>query len=309
MPYNRKKPESAEELIKKKAQLVSLKKIVMAIGLCNSEEELKLIAEKELLGFCQVDSIVFQSSRPSLKNSKYIYNYSFTYNNNTYFILFKKEQGISKTEKWLLKNTGKALESAIIRLEQQKKLKSNKEQWELAFDTIATPICLTNLQGNILRTNKTFREKTKMSKPELLQKNYLTVFFGTKETSLKQQSNTKKIRKKRRLTNGNEETFEISVQKILQNTETEVILVILRDITEQIKVENQIAESAKSAEMGIISSSIAHELNNPIAGIQALLQNLQMQNPDKSINEDIKEMSLAIQRCNHIINKLLNIHR
>lgn len=309
MPYNRKKQEHSEELIRKKAQLVSLKKIVMAVGLCNSEDELKLIVEKELHNLCQVDVIVFQARKPSSKSSKYIYQYSFTYNNNTYFILFKKESGILKTEKWFLKNTGKTLESAIVRLEQQKNLKINKEQWELAFDIIATPICLVDLQGNILRTNKTFREKTKMSKQELLQKNYFTVFFGKEKASLlTQQSNTKKTREKR-LINGKEETFEISVQKILQNTETEIILVILRDITEQIKVENQIAESAKSAEMGIISSSIAHELNNPIAGIQALLQNLQMQNLDKNISEDLKEMSLAIQRCTHIINKLLNIHR
>ncbi len=307
MPYNRKKQKTLEDLITKKDQLVSLKKIIMAIGLCNSEEDLKCITEKELPNLCQVESITFESNKPA-KKSKYIYSHSFTYNNETYFILFKNSAGILKTDKGLLKKTGQALAGAIIRMEQQKDLKINKEQWELAFDTIATPICLTDGQGKILRTNKTFREKTKMSKQELSQKNWFTVFFKKQENDINQKTWTEKIRKKR-IINGKEEVFEISIQKILQNTETEIFLIILRDITEQIKAENQIAESAKSAELGIISSSIAHELNNPIAGVQAVLQTLQMQNTNKDINEDLKEMSLAIQTCQHIIHQLLNIHR
>ena len=307
MPYNRKKQKTLEDLITKKDQLVSLKKIIMAIGLCNSEEDLKCITEKELPNLCQVDSITFQSDKPA-KKSKYIYSHSFTYNNETYFILFKNSAGILKTDKGLLKKTGQSLAGAIIRMEQQKNLKINKEQWELAFDTIATPICLTDGQGKILRTNKTFREKTKMSKQELSQKNWFTVFFKKQENDINQKTWTEKIRKNRMI-NGKKEIFEISIQKILQNTEPEIFLIILRDITEQIKAENQIAESAKSAELGIISSSIAHELNNPIAGVQAVLQTLQMQNTNKDINEDLKEMSLAIQTCQRIIHQLLNIHR
>jgi len=108
---------------------------------------------------------------------------------------------------------------------------------------------------------------------------------------------------------GQEKVFEISLQKVLQNPENEIQLVILRDITEQIKIEHKIAQSAKSAELGIISSSIAHELNNPIAGIHALLQTLQIQKQDADLNKDLKEMFMAIQRCSHIINQLLNIHR
>ena len=146
-----------------------------------------------------------------------------------------------------------------------------------------------------------------MSKTDLLQKNYFTVFFGRKDSITPSQTSKVKRREKL-LVNEKNSVFEISCQKVSQNTDNEIQLVILRDITEQIEVEHKIAQSAKSAELGIISSSIAHELNNPIAGILAILQTLQIEQLDSTLNEDIKEMSLAIQRCNHIINQLLSIH-
>ncbi len=303
------KKKSLKELMEKKDRLESLKKITTIIYLSHSEEELKSIIEKKLPDLCHVDSITLSSRKQNLTHSKYIYSYSFTYKEENYFVHFNNGTEIFKTEREFLKKIGQALESTVICMEQQKELKINKEQWELAFDTITTPICLTNLQGKILRTNKTFREKTKMSKSELLQKNYFTAFFGKPNNIPKnKEPSTEKIREKL-LINGQEEIFEISHQKVSQRTENEAQLVILRDITEQIKLENKITQSAKSAEVGIISGSIAHELNNPIAGIQALLQTLQDQNPDKTLTEDLQEMSLAIQRCSRIINQLLNIHR
>ena len=303
-----KKTKSVKDLSEKKDQLESLKKSVLAIYLTHSEEELLRVIKKQLPALCKVDFIELSHDCQKIKKAKYIYSYSFTYKDKNYFIHFHKADGLAKTEKWFLNKVGQALESVLIRIEEYKELKISKEQWELAFDTIATPICLTDLQGHILRTNKTFREKTKLSKTELLQKDYFTAFFGKAEDTTAFQSHKEKRREKL-LVDGQERDFEISLQKILQNTENEIQLVILRDITKQIKIEHKIAQSAKSAELGIISSSIAHELNNPIAGIHALLQTIQMQKTDENLTEDLKEMSLAIQRCIHIINQLLDIHR
>ncbi len=307
MSRPRKKNKSIEELVEKRDQLESLKKILVTIYASPSIEDLNIVIRKKLPSLCQVDSIELSSQEQNYKKSKYTYSYAFKYKEENHFIFFYKTTGIKSTEKWLLKKVGQALEFYIIRMVKQEELKIDKEQWELAFDTIATPICLTDLKGNILRTNKTFREKTKMSKADLLQKNYFYIFFGRKDNTNHSQSGKGK-RRETLSDEGKEYIFEISCQKILQNTENEIQLVILRDITEQTEIENKIAQSAKAAELGIIASSIAHELNNPIAGIQALLQTLQMEQSDEALNEDIEEMSIAIQRCGHIINRLLNIH-
>ena len=309
MSYTRKKRKTLKELIEKKDQLESLKKAILSIYMSHSEKDLQILIGKKLPHLCQVDSIELSSREPIAKNTKYVHNYSFTYLNNSYFIHFYKADGLTKKEKWFLQKIGQALESALVRIEQHKQLNIDKGQWELAFDTIATPICLTDLQGNILRTNKTFREKTNMSKAELLQKNYFTVFFGRTDKTDNLKPNQRNKRREKYIVDGKEKIIEIALQKVPQNTETEIQLVILRDTTEQIKMEHKIAQSAKSAELGIISSSIAHELNNPIAGIQTLLQTLEMENKNPNMADDLKEMSSAIQRCNHIIHQLLNVHR
>src|SRR5207244_298957 len=63
-------------------------------------------------------------------------------------------------------------------------------------------------------------------------------------------------------------------------------------------------------ELGIISSSIAHELNNPIAGIQAALSLLQL---DESLNQEatqtLVEMKNGAMRCKQLIETFLGFSR
>ena len=304
MPPTNKKINN-KELIEKKNQWERLKKITLPIYLSRTEAELFSIIKEKLPELCLMHFIDLDHlSTP--KKSKNTYTYLFSYKDKDYFIHFHKKEAILSKEKSFLKKVGQALESSLIRMEQQEQLNFEKEQWELAFNTITTPICLTDLEGNIIRTNKNFRVKTNLSKTDTLQKNYFTVFFGKPDTQpLLNQG-------KRRETlsiNGKEEIFEISKQLIPQNTNREIQLVIIRNITEQIKLEHKIAQLAKSAELGIISSSIAHELNNPIAGVLALIQTLQIKKTNSTLSKDLKDMSSAIQRCSCIIDQLLNIHR
>lgn len=63
-------------------------------------------------------------------------------------------------------------------------------------------------------------------------------------------------------------------------------------------------------ELGIISSSIAHELNNPIAGIQAALSLLQL---DETLNQEaqqtLAEMKNGALRCKQLIETFLGFSR
>jgi len=63
-------------------------------------------------------------------------------------------------------------------------------------------------------------------------------------------------------------------------------------------------------ELGIISSSIAHELNNPIAGIQAAIAVLLLENnlPEES-KQTLGEMKSGAQRCKQLIETFLGFSR
>ena len=333
--------------------LTMLKEVVSSLYLFKSEQELLHLVKEKLPKMCEVDQIKLtcnKTEKPALHNgtkdihsiskknttrkkSKTLYVYGFKYKEEDYSIQFHKNQGFSKEEKPFLKKVGKALSSALLVAEKHKQWKVNKEQWELAFDTIPTAICLTDLEGNIINTNKAFREKTKKSKKNLQNKNYFSAFFpleeqeevapkwfpiGMNSKTFSQELLTRSPEKQAekteekshflwgRYTNKKKQVFDILIRRFYNSTERAMQLVILRDISRQVKSEHTMAQSAKTAELDIISHSIAHELNNPIAGVYTLLQTLQMQQHSKSLNEDLKEMSSAVQRCNNIIHKLLS---
>jgi signal transduction histidine kinase len=82
------------------------------------------------------------------------------------------------------------------------------------------------------------------------------------------------------------------------------------DVSERLRFERQILESAKMAELGTIGSSIAHELNNPLGGMLSFLQLVKMDlKGDEPIYPDIVEMEAGARRCRDIVQSLLGFTR
>jgi hypothetical protein len=68
--------------------------------------------------------------------------------------------------------------------------------------------------------------------------------------------------------------------------------------------------SARSEELGIISSSIAHELNNPLAGIMAALSLLALDdNWSEDALKDLEEMRRGSSRCKALVETFLGFSR
>ena len=302
MATRKKTTKSITELAAQTNQLENLYQVSLCIYSVHSEEELFSVLKNKLPNLCEVDFIECSYER-KLSRSHSVYSYKCTRTQDPLYIRFCKQSGFHKQQTQQLKKICRMLENVLIRIERQQQLNNNKEQWELAFDTINTPLCLICPEGKILRTNKTFRQKTQMSKKELSQKDYFHTFFGRhKKHSV---GIYEKIREVRYNQNGEKEFFEISIQEITQSTKHKIQLITLKDITKQIQIEEKVAKSAQSSELKIISSSIAHELNNPIGGIHMLLQTLQAKQNNTDLSKDIHEMLLAIQRCIQIIHQLL----
>lgn len=316
--------------------LQTLEQTLMKIYFSSSQKALLSVIKKDLPKMLELDSITLSDTPPSQKALKKIYSYSFEYKNNPHFIFFHKKQ---KTKALVLKKIGHALESMFIHLENKKNLTLEKQQWQMAFDVIAIPLCLTTTTGKILKTNKSFRDKTKKSEKQLIKKNYFFEFFGKPNNNPLPITNH--CFREKTFIQGQEHTFEInqtginipvtfepfaaykqtsrlknlnksneSVQKIFEQRQKKIQLVILRNITEQVKVENNLALSAPKDELNIISSSIAHELNNSIAGVSALLQTALNQKADNNIiTQDLKKMLLTIRNLSLTIDQVLSQNR
>ena len=77
-----------------------------------------------------------------------------------------------------------------------------------------------------------------------------------------------------------------------------------------ILLEDSFAMSNTSAEeLGIVSSSLAHELNNPLAGILAALTVISMDELDEEVSLRIDEMKNGVNRCKQLVETFLGFSR
>jgi len=206
-----------------------------------------------------------------------------------------------------LHEVAEALALALSRLNKLDLAATLKTQWQATFDSIPHPLCLTTSDFEIVKLNLAFQQACRHhSFRELIGRNCFDVFFKPGFKPPAQQTF--------RATRENKDSvehFEVSGDTMnLTHDDQAVRLILLRDITEEVRFERRIFEASKLAELGTIGSSIAHELNNPLGGILSFLQLilLDLKSGQKHF-ADIKSMEQATLRCRDIVQNLLSFAR
>lgn len=84
-------------------------------------------------------------------------------------------------------------------------------------------------------------------------------------------------------------------------------VVIIEDITEQKKMEEQLLQTSKLASLGKLTAGISHEIGNPLASISSLVQELRALSMESK--EDREFTSEALKTINGHIGRIVNIVR
>lgn len=108
------------------------------------------------------------------------------------------------------------------------------------------------------------------------------------------------LENKEQITLGNH-IFRVLKRKV-ENNQIEMMFLPVDDFL----VENK---NISSQELGIISSSIAHEINNPLAGILAAIDYLLIDDISDSLKSELSEMKQGIFRCQKLIQTFLGFSR
>ncbi|HXG44696.1 MAG TPA: PAS domain S-box protein [Gemmatimonadales bacterium] len=102
--------------------------------------------------------------------------------------------------------------------------------------------------------------------------------------------------------------FAVSVP-IEEREGRRAVLAIARDITDEVALRERLSHSEKLAALGVLVSGIAHELNNPLAGIAALAQSVPPDGGLEEAREALAQIRLEAVRAARIVQGLLGFAR
>jgi two-component system, NtrC family, sensor kinase len=87
-------------------------------------------------------------------------------------------------------------------------------------------------------------------------------------------------------------------------------LLLFDDITEKVRLEDQLKQSEKLSSIGLFAAGVAHEVNTPLAGISSYAQMLLKDAPDGSAQQELlKKIERQSFRASNIVNSLLKFAR
>lgn len=202
------------------------------------------------------------------------------------YFLRSLPQEFSLEETEFLRQVGEVVALALERLLKAADLQALKFEWDSTFQAIADPVLLIDQHYSVLQSNRDSTSSHLKCYEVLFQRSSPCLTCQRGENFFLGQSG---------------ETFQVTSQTV-----GSTYLNLYHNKTHELRMEAQILESARSAELGTIGSSIAHELNNPLGGLLTFVQMIQRDLPEDSPwIEDIKEMENGAHRCRDIIQDLL----
>ncbi len=225
------------------------------------------------------------------------------------FFFRDDDSSFSSQEKRFLNQAAEAVSLSMVRTIQYLNSQELKSQWEATFDAISDPICLTDKDYNIQRINKGFLKKTgaRRFQDHLGKKCYQALFGRDRPCEECQRGQIFQIRNPSQTSSS--EVYDVYSNN-LGNLGKGLYFQMYRDVTQDLNLQRQVIESAKMAELGTISSSIAHELNNPIGGMLNFVQLIKMDlEGNEEFFEDILEIEKGIIKCKNIVKNLLGFAR
>lgn len=191
------------------------------------------------------------------------------------------------------------LKANIQRREKLEQELSNRIEFDkVLLDTIPNPIYYKNVEGKFLGCNTSFTSLVNCSRDDVIGKTAFDFFplaIASKNTLIDQEllntfsTSTSEFTF---YTASNEMKHIILNKAVYKNIDGSVggIVCIMDDITERIQQKQFLIQQSKLAEMGDMIAAIAHQWNEPLVELSALVQDIQTSYLLKELKDkDVKE--------------------
>ncbi len=209
-------------------------------------------------------------------------------------------------------------EGYVLDATNRKDAEVERERLMMAIEQAAEAVVITDVLGSIEYVNPAFEKITGYSRDEIIGKNPRVLQSGehnlafyTAMWSTLVEGNSWSGKFVNRKKEGSLYTEEVSITPI-KNSIGEIInyVAVKRDITVEVKLEDQLRQAAKMEAVGQLAGGVAHDFNNLLQVINGYTElALADMSPEHSIYEYIQEIEKAGSRAQALVSQLLSFSR
>lgn len=234
-----------------------------------------------------------------------LYRNAIVINKEEFFIYFFKgdRRAFKKPDLNFFGKLSEALQINLNRYNNLLLLQQNERLFDLAFHSSPHPIIIIDNEYQIFQANLAAEQKADDSKENL---RCYELLFGRRRPCNGCQLGSKfEVQQDVKTYGVQSNKFNNSIA-----SDKNYWIHFYEDISEQKALESKFQQTARLSELGLISSSIAHELNNPLGGILSYLQIMKMElAPNHPFINDVQVLSEAANRMKKHIEDLLFFSR
>ena len=203
-------------------------------------------------------------------------------------------------------------------LEERKAAQAEREKLMTAIDQAGEIILITDAEGNIEYANPAFEKITGYSRAEVLGKTPRVLKSGKQDAafygSLWGDISSGKTWERRMVNKRKDGTLytEVSTISPVLDAAGRIVnyVAVKRDITEQLRLENQFLQSQKMEAVGVLAGGVAHDFNNILTAIKAYAGFIRKDLPPESpMRADAEEILTAADRAGTLTRQLLAFSR
>jgi signal transduction histidine kinase len=227
-------------------------------------------------------------------------------------VLFRRELlPFIERDYWLLETTYGPLALALEKVTMLRAIVQASKEWRSTFDGISEPLTVIDSNYRIVKANKAFAELVEQDIKKLKPKKCFSLLAGRRTpcvgcpvaTEAQPQSGTRiqfRGKSKKDLL-----VWSYGIRTGLESYHFQ----FYRNVSKETQLASVLIQSEKMAALGRLVGAIAHEINNPLAGIlatsQILLSEPEVKKQPEGFYDDILEIKDAATRSKKIIEDLL----
>ncbi|NOY40088.1 MAG: PAS domain S-box protein [Nitrospirae bacterium] len=218
-----------------------------------------------------------------------------------------------------LQAVSNVLATAIERSRAEERIAAEKERLAVTLQSIGDGVITTDTDGNIVLINKIAEELTGWSQEDAVKRPLTEIFHIINEKTGEPVENpAMKVLKTRGIVGFADKTVlkaRDGTERIISDSAAPIcdkegkiigVVLVLRDITEKLKLEGEILKTQKLESLGVLAGGIAHDFNNLLT---AILGNISIAKtyikPEDKTFERLTEAEKASLRAKGLTRQLL----